>query len=161
MKKKNISNKKGLPSEVKNVIVILIVLVVLLVLMYFLTTRILSKNDKKDMVLENAIQYDEILAGESFNQSNEEYYVIYFDSKDESLDISSLVSSYQLEGEGTKLYNVDLSNGFNKKYITDGDVITTDSVNLKVKNATLIKFNNKEVSQVITDIEEIKSILNS
>lgn len=161
MKKVSNKNKKEIPSEVRNIIIILIVIFVLLVSMYFLTTRILEKNKEEDYVVESAIQYDEILAGESFNQNNDEYYVIYFDSTDEELEISSLVSSYQLAGEGIKLYNVDLSSGFNTKYITDKDVVTTDPASLRVKNGTLIKFTNHEVSEVITDIHEIENKLSN
>lgn len=160
MKRDYLKSKKGLPSEVKKTIIIILVAAVLLVGMYFLTTAILSKDNEKEKITENAIQYDEILAGESFNQ-NGVYYVIYYDSTDEYSTISSLISSYQLNNTDTKLYSVDLSNGMNKKYITDGDIITSDASSLRVKDSTLLKFNNGEVSEVITDTSEITNFLNS
>ena len=160
MKRDYLKSKKGLPSEVKKTIIIILVVAVLLVGMYFLTTAILSKDNEKEKITENAIQYDEILAGESFNQ-NGVYYVIYYDSTDEYSTISSLISSYQLNNTDTKLYSVDLSNGMNKKYITDGDIITSDASSLRVKDSTLLKFNNGEVSEVITDTSEITNFLNS
>ena len=161
MKRDYLSNKKGLPSEVKKTIIIILVAIVLLVGMYFLTTIILSKDNEEEKIMENAIQYDEILAGESFNQKEEEYYVIYYDSTDEYSTISSLISSYQLNNTDTKLYSVDLSNGMNKKYVTDGDIVTLDASSLRVKDNTLLKFSNGEVSEVITDTSEITSFLNS
>ena len=161
MKRDYLKSKKGLPSEVKKTIIIILVVAVLLVGMYFLTTAILSKDNEKEKITENAIQYDEILAGESFNQKEEEYYVIYYDSTDEYSTISSLISSYQLNNTDTKLYSVDLSNGMNKKYITDGDIVTSDASSLRVKDNTLLKFNNGEVSEVITDTSEITNFLNS
>ncbi len=160
MKRDYLKSKKGLPSEVKKTIIIILVVAVLLVGMYFLTTAILSKDNEKEKITENAIQYDEILAGESFNQ-NGVYYVIYYDSTDEYSTISSLISSYQLNNTDTKLYSVDLSNGMNKKYITDGDIVTSDASSLRVKDNTLLKFNNGEVSEVITDTSEITNFLNS
>ena len=160
MKRDYLKSKKGLPSEVKKTIIIILVAAVLLVGMYFLTTAILSKDNEKEKITENAIQYDEILAGESFNQ-NGVYYVIYYDSTDEYSTISSLISSYQLNNTDTKLYSVDLSNGMNKKYITDGDIVTSDASSLRVKDNTLLKFNNGEVSEVITDTSEITNFLNS
>ena len=160
MKRDYLSNKKGLPSEVKKTIIIILVAAVLLVGMYFLTTIILSKDNEEEKIMENAIQYDEILAGESFNQ-NGVYYVIYYDSTDEYSTISSLISSYQLNNTDTKLYSVDLSNGMNKKYVTDGDIVTLDASSLRVKDNTLLKFSNGEVSEVITDTSEITSFLNS
>ena len=163
MKKNNIINtKREVPSEVKRGIIIVVVAVLVVLFMYFLTTRILAKDDSsnEDKVRENAIQYDEILAGESFNKTGE-YYVIYYDSTNQYSSISSLISSYQLNNTETKLYSVDISNGMNSKYVTDGKIVTKDSSSLRVKDNTLIKFNNGKVEDVITDIEEITSILNS
>ena len=162
MKKDYLNKKKGLPSEVKKTIIIIVVAVVLLVGMYFLTTVILNKDsDDTSKITENAIQYDEILAGESFNQSEDEYYVIYYDSSNEYSVISSLISSYQLNNSDTKLYSVDLADGMNKKYVTDGNIVTDNASSLRVKDTTLLKFNNGEVSEVITDTNEITSFLNS
>ena len=163
MKKNNIINaKREMPSEVKRGIIIVVVAVLVVLFMYFLTTRILAKDDSsnEDKVRENAIQYDEILAGESFNKTGE-YYVIYYDSTNQYSSISSLISSYQLNNTETRLYSVDISNGMNSKYVTDGKIVTKDASSLRVKDNTLIKFNNGKVEDVITDIEEITSILNS
>ena len=162
MKKDYLNKKNGLPSEVKKTIIIIVVAVVLLVGMYFLTTVILNKDsDDTSKITENAIQYDEILAGESFNQSEDEYYVIYYDSSNEYSVISSLISSYQLNSSDTKLYSVDLADGMNKKYVTDGNIVTDNASSLRVKDTTLLKFNNGEVSEVITDTNEITNFLNS
>ena len=162
MKKDYLNKKNGLPSEVKKTIIIIVVAVVLLVGMYFLTTVILNKDsDDNSKITENAIQYDEILAGESFNQSEDEYYVIYYDSSNEYSVISSLISSYQLNSSDTKLYSVDLADGMNKKYVTDGNIVTDNASSLRVKDTTLLKFNNGEVSEVITNTNEITSFLNS
>ena len=162
MKRDYLNSKKGMPSEIKKTIIIIVVAVVLLVGTYFLTTLILeSDNNDDERITENTIQYDEILAGESFNQSEDDYYVIYYDSTDEYSTISSLISSYQLNNTDTKLYSVDLANGMNKRYVTDGDIVTDSADSLRVKDNTLIRFNNGEVSEVITDLTEITNILNS
>ena len=161
MKRDYLNSKKGLPSEVKKTIIIILVAVILLVGMYFLTTLILSRDVEEEKITENTIQYDEILAGSSFGQSEDEYYVIYYDSTNEYSTVSSLVSSYQLNGGDIKLYSVDLSNGINKKYITDGDIVTSDASSLRVKENTLLKFEDGEVSETITDLSEIMDILNS
>ena len=161
MKRDYLNSKKGLPSEVKKTIIIIVVAALLLVGMYFLTTLILSKDTEEEKVTENAIQYDEILAGESFNQGDGEYYVIYYDSSDQYSTISSLISSYQLNNSDTKLYSVDLSNGMNKKYVTDVDIVTDDASSLRVKANTLLKFEDGEVTETITDTNKITSFLNS
>ena len=164
MKKNSIiKNRGGMPSEVKKTIIIIVVIVVVLAFMYFLTTKILEKNSSSssDDVTESVIGYDKILAGESFDQNEEEYYVVYYDSTNAYSAIGSLVSYYQMNDTGIRLYSVDLSDGLNRKYVTDGDVVTTDAPSLRVKDNTLLKFNNGVVVEIITDITEITNILNS
>ena len=150
-------------GQVKKVIIILVVIVILLGGTYLLTTKILKKSNSttSNKVTKNSIQYDEILAGESFNQNNDEYFVIYFDKSNNSSSFSSLVSSYQLNNTKTRMYSVDLSSGFNKDYVTDGEVVVHDINDFKVKDGTLIKVKNGEVEEVITDTTEITNILNS
>lgn len=145
----------------KRVVIILICVVLLFGLMYFLTTRILSKEvtkkRKQSEVTESTIQYEKILAGESFTMEQEEYYVVYYDSTDTNL--SSTIATYQADKKDIKLYSVDLNDGMNKKYITDSDINTSSIENLKVKNPTLIHFKNKEAVDTITDENEIKDYL--
>ena len=107
---------------------------------------------------ESSIQYEKILAGESFTMDQEEYYVVYYDSTD--TELSKTISTYQSDKKDIKLYSVDLSDGMNKKYKTDGDVDTSSIENLKVKNPTLVHFKNKEVVDTITDENEIEDYLN-
>lgn len=145
----------------KRVVIILLCVVLLFGLMYFLTTRILSKEvtkkRKQSEVTESTIQYEKILAGESFTMEQEEYYVVYYDSTDTNL--SSTIATYQADKKDIKLYSVDLNDGMNKKYITDSDINTSSIENLKVKNPTLIHFKNKEAVDTITDENEIKDYL--
>ena len=145
----------------KRVVIILLCVVLLFGLMYFLTTRILSKEvtkkRKQSEVTESTIQYEKILACESFTMEQEEYYVVYYDSTDTNL--SSTIATYQADKKDIKLYSVDLNDGMNKKYITDSDINTSSIENLKVKNPTLIHFKNKEVVDTITDENEIKDYL--
>lgn len=161
MKKTTYGNE--MQGQVKKVIIILVVIVILLGGTYLLTTKILKKSNSttSNKVTKNSIQYDEILAGESFNQNNDEYYVIYFDKSNNSSSFSSLVSSYQLNNTKTRMYSVDLSSGFNKDYVTDGEAVVHDINDFKVKDGTLIKVKNGEVEEVITDTAEITNILNS
>ena len=72
-----------------------------------------------------------------------------------------MLSSYQLNNSDTKLYSVDLANGMNKKYVTDGDVVTDGASSLRIKDTTLLKFTDGEVTETITDTNEITSFLNS
>ena len=65
MKNDYLNTRKDFPVEVKKVLIIIVIVVVLIIAMYFLTTKILSKDsdNSSNKVMENAIQYNEILAG--------------------------------------------------------------------------------------------------
>ena len=161
--KKNMLYKSNneVDNYIKKVGIIILIMVILLGLTYLFTNIVLNKDDNNEnRVTESGIQYDEILVGESFNMKQDEYYVIYFDKNDSYSSVSSLISSYQLNDDGKiKLYSADLSNVFNKKYVSDS-IETNDINNFKIKVNTLIKFNQGNVDEVITDLDEIISILN-
>ncbi len=145
----------------KKALIITICILAVLVLMYFLTDRILSKSEENNNTEEIVIQYDKILAGESFNQGEDDYYVIYYDSSDEYSTLPSLVSTYQSQTDKTRLYSVDLNDGMNQKYKTDGDIVTTSASELRVKYPTLLHFVNHQVTEVITDSTQINEYLSA
>ena len=155
----NYTTNSELSTDARKVIIIVACVAVLLIAMYFLTTRILEKQNNDTEVTELPIQYDQILAGSSFNQQQEEYLVIYYDASDEYSSLPSLVSSYQSGDHDIKLYIVDLSDVMNAKYLTEGDVVTDSPSSLRVKDPTVLRFRNQEVSEVITDMNEITSLL--
>ena len=67
------SGSFSLSSIIKVVLVILLVLLIF----YFLTVGILNKKSKTIVSNNESIQYREILAGESFDLSDNEFYVFY------------------------------------------------------------------------------------
>ena len=156
------TKSKGLSDTAKTAIVIVICMAILFGVMYFITTKVLDNaNNQEDEMTEAVIQYDKILAGESFNQSEDEYLVVYYDSSDDYSTLSSLISTYQNNSDDkTKLYSVDLADGLNKKYI--GDSVNTNSASqLKVVYPTMLRFRNHEVVETITDLNEISTYLAS
>lgn len=159
-KKKNSSKEIMEMDHVSKKLIIMIgVIVLLFVFMYFLTTKILEKQNIESEKVNKVIQYDEILAGQSFSMKREEYYVLYYDASDEYEDLSSLISTYQSKEDVVKLYYVNLGNGMNKKYITDGDIVVDSASELRVKNATMIHFKSGKVEEVIENKDEIKEYL--
>lgn len=158
MTKKKITNykyKSNTSSTFKTAVIMIICILLLLGIFYLITTKILDNaKKKKDETLDVYIQYDEILAGESFNQKEEEYLVVYYDSSDKYSILKSLVSSYQSKDDVTRVYTVDLANGMNKKYIGD-QVDTSSPSSLKVVYPTMLRFKNGSVSETITSDDEI------
>ena len=133
---------------------IIIFVLLFLVGFYFLTVYLLNKKEPY-VILNNAnIQYTEILAGETFNQKDDDYYVLFFDKEsDDAEEYNNLISEYKNSDSNRTIYIVDLSEGLNKKYIDSQEYNknVTDISNLKIKGATLIHVVNGKVNDYVVD----------
>ena len=160
-------NKAQYSDSLKNIIKILGIVLVMFIIIYIGTAIArgelkLKKEEKKSE--EVTIQTEEILAGSTFNITNNEYMVLYYDFSLKNAGVyGTIFSSYKNSGNSVKMYRVDLSKGFNKSYVTDGKVNSnpTSADNLKVKTPTLIRIKNKKVTKVISTKEGIKTYINS
>ena len=141
------------------------VILVLIIAIFYGLTIIITKN--KNQELENEvpsntkIQYEEILAGSSFNMKDSEYVVVYYDFSDTELsELASQIYSYSYTGE-YRLYTVDMSNGFNKPYITgeDSDKSPNSAEDLLIKGPTLIKFKDGKVEKYVEGFDEVLEYL--
>ena len=95
--------------------------------------------------------------------SDEDYYVIFYDKGDEEINsvYSSLASNYKYKGE-KKIYTVDMSSGFNKKFLTTGESNKNPSSveDFQINGPTLILVSNHSVSLYIEGEDSIKEYLN-
>ena len=74
-------------KELLKVLRVIFAVIVVLGAFYLLTVAILGNGDTKDEVKEATIQYEEILAGSSFDMKEDKYVVCYFDYSDEELEV--------------------------------------------------------------------------
>lgn len=142
--------------EPKKVLKIIIIMVITLGVFYLLTLGILSKKDSVYGKINSSIQYNKILVGQSFNQKRKEYLVLYYNSKKDDMDtIHTLISNYNDKKDKIFLYTVDMSEAFNKQFISDeSNTNPTTAEELKIAGVTLIHFkDNKVLSYVTDDIE--------
>ena len=155
--KKNIDKKIGkIGSSTKNelfkTLKIIFIVFVFLAAFYLLTIMIIGQDEEKSNE-ETAIQYEEILAGSSFSMNDKEYLVVYYDKTDTEVysSIYSSVTTYQNKEDSLRIYTVDMNDGFNKKYVSDGDGNNTpeEAIDLSINGPTLIKFVDGKVSEYI------------
>ena len=164
-KTKNVNKKidaieTNTSKELLNIFRILFVVIVVLSLFYLLTVFIVGKDDKEELK-ETAIQYEEILAGSSFNMKNNEYVVVYYDFSDTELtDITSSIYSYSYTGK-YRLYTVNMNSGFNKSYATEDESNKNPekAEDLAIKGPTLIRFVDGKVEEYIEGKEDILAYL--
>ncbi len=164
-KKNEMSSEVEFNTSVKNVIIVSLVVVVVLGVFYLLTVELTNDDtaDNSNASQQTSIQTEEILAGSSFNRTDDEYLVVYFDKSDSDLysNLGSVISTYKSKDERIPLYMVDMSSTFNKGYITEEEVNQnpTSIEELKINGPTLIKFNNNSVTEYVQGEEAITNYL--
>lgn len=149
-------------KEVLKVLRLLLIVIIVLGAFYLLTVSIVGNSDDKEKVAETAIQYDEILAGSTFNMKDDTYLVCYFDFSDTELtDLTAKLNSYSYSGK-YRLYTVDMSNGFNKVFSKEGDINRRPNTasELTINGSTLIKIADGEVQDYVEGTEAILEYLN-
>lgn len=144
-------NSKEKPLEPKSFAIILVVLLLFFVILYIITGIFITKDikwfDKKEITEDTNILTNRILAIDMLRQAEEEYYVYFYNPKDENSSVTSVVSKLT-----EKVYRVDLSDEFNSNYVGEEASGIVDLVeNLKVVNPTLIKIVSGVMTEFYTD----------
>lgn len=168
MKKKTKRNlyKTNSSSDVEysKVIKISIGVILVLALVYFVTAlangEIKFNNKNKNENVETSIQYEELIAGQILNRSDNDYYVLLFNFTDTYASYYlSIKDTYTQKDKSLPVYIVDLEKETNKGIVANEDnkiKIYVDNVNdLKVNSPTLIRIRNHRVVQSIEERDKI------
>lgn len=159
-KKKSVIEKqfKSDDTEINSVIKIIVGIILAFAIVYFAFAIITGeiKIGKKENT-KVMIQYEEILAEQTFKQKDEDYFVLYYDFNGDDISIINGVIS-KLSGT-LKTYKVDLNSKFNTQYIENSNAQIktnpTKITELKVKNPTLIRISNKKIIKFIIGEDKI------
>ena len=113
-----------------------------------------DKNENADS--SNSVS-NQIVASNIFNQSENSYYVYFYNFNDEDERVSSSISNIS-----DVVYRVNTASGFNSKYVTDGsgNINAKTLDDLKVKAPTLIKIDNDTISSYYEGVNGIINALN-
>ena len=164
--KKNNQKEEVVTSySIKSILILVGCVLVVFLGFYLFTLHMTKKNSEssnEDITDEVSFSYDTILLGQSLSMSDEEYYVLYYDFDDEnSSTYQDLFTNYQSSEEHSPIYQVDMSSGFNKQYITEGESNQHPASvsEFAIKGATLIKVRNHEVVDYLEGEESITNLL--
>lgn len=171
MKKKKQRNYiKTTTTDIEYMKVIKIAIGVILVLgIVYLVTALATgeiKLKKEEVIKEETkIQYEEIIAGEVFNRTADDYYVLLFNFTDTFASYYlSKIDSYNAKDNSLPFYIVDLEKSQNGDYVTedeDYDIGKPNQISdLKVVNPTLLKISNGKTSEVVVGRENILNFFN-
>ena len=167
-KKKIEQVDSGFDSNVWHYITVISIVVIFICLFYLLTLYITSKNGNNDSKKDDIeatvseISYSDIMVGRSFSISDGEYYVMYYDKTDDSINssLTSVVSDYKSREEHLDIYSVNMGDGLNKKYAKDeSNHNPSNASEIAISGPTLIKFNDGEVVGYVEGIDEITDYL--
>ena len=147
-------------SPIRKFIIIICVLITLISTIYIVTALFLTKEldwfskDKKENAEQTEKSSNSILASALFKQSEESYYVYFYDFNEEKNAITDTINS---KWANKKFYKVDTSSAMNAKYVSDkGNKMAKTLSELKVVSPTLIKISN----ETIVEYYENNEILN-
>ena len=166
--KKEITKKiekmeSGAENDILKVLRVIFIVMVVFAFFYLLTVAIVGR-DEEEETEETAIQYEEILAGSSFTMRDDEYLVVYFDfTSEDASDINSAIYTYS-SGYGDdilRVYTVDMSNAFNKKYASEDDSNENPETagDLLINAPTIIRIKDGKVAEYIDDLDDVLDYL--
>ena len=164
---KKIESDEDIKDSLASKIIVVCSVIIVLSLFYLLALHITNKNagntDTSSDTGDSSSDYSEILLGSSFNRSEKEYLVIYYDRENEDVSstLSTSITDYSTKDKALTVYTVDMSNMFNKDYNTSDEVNTNPSEvsELKINGPTLIRFVDGKVEEYITGTDDIKDYL--
>ena len=159
---KKVDNKKNLKKveeeidesySLKYKIIVVSCVIIFLALFYLLAVHITNKNSASNSSnntneTSTTSDYSEILFGSTFNS-------------DLSSELNTTVTDYSTKDDSLTIYTVDMSNMYNKAYVTEEDTNKTPSNidELRINGPTLIKITNGEVTSYVEGTESIKEYL--
>lgn len=134
------TNGSAESDEYKKLIILVAIIATVFILFYVLTKSFTKENHDdifKNDLNASEIQYKEIIIGSMFDR-NGHYYVLLIEKDDQ---YKELFNSYASNLE--KLYTVDLTSAFNKKYLSDE--YSYDEDDFKVKGTVLVEIDDHEI----------------
>lgn len=137
--------------DTKKMIITLFIVLAIIAIFYGITILITKnkKEEAKNETYDTVIQYKDILVGELYNQREDDYYVLAYNSDEESQNYISSLTSYSDLELAIKTYTIDLTTAFNKKYVaSESDFNNSYPI---FSGPTLLRITNKQITEIYED----------
>ena len=144
-------------KEIKNMLIILGSVVLLVLVFFFITSFVVEKKQKDPLILQPAIQYDEILVNSILNRSPEKYYVLVAKNMDNTNLYNAYIQIAKTKENALKVYTVNLENAFNISFLKETPNLSVTNINeIAFSEDTLILV---EKGKIINSFEGREDIL--
>ncbi len=146
-------------QHIRRYVIIVMVIIIILSVLYILSSLFITKeldwfNKKEKEEDKQEEKTDDILASEIFKQTEEEYYVYFYDFSEVENVITETVGN---KLSYAKVYRVNTSLVMNSKYVGEtGNKKAKNLDELKVVPSTLIEISNGEIKGYYEGNEIIK-----
>ena len=164
-KKKKEKNFEEETNYVSRFILYLLILLILLIIGYLVIGIFVNKTisfNKKDTKETSEVTIDNktILAGEIFDQKEDEYYVLVYNKNEENSILGTWKGVYSGKENALKIYEVDSETKLNGKFIVkeNSNKDAQSYSELRIVSPTLIKISDKKIVEYIEGEEQIKNI---
>lgn len=140
-------NKIENTNQIKKFITIISILIITFLIIYILSAIFITKelkpfDNKKTNDVSSNID-NSILASSIFKQTEDQYYVYFYNFNEKDQTITDLINNKLLEN---KVYKVDTSSSMNANYVSDiGNKEAKNLEQLKVTANTLVKIVDDEI----------------
>lgn len=163
--KKNVEKTQGQEqiikrNELKTFAFVIIVVAVIFLVFYGITLLVKPGEVKKETgILQENIQYNEIMVGQILNRKDKEYFVLLKES--DNLNNALYLDYLEIYSNDKGIYyTANLNHSFNQNYISDlTEVKGQDVSKFKFNDTTLIKIKDNKVNKVYTTHDEIVAAL--
>lgn len=163
-KEKNNNSKNTVMNgnELKSLIILVVIVSLIFLAFYGITLLVDKKENKGETgVLQETIQYDEIMVGQILNRKEKDYYVLIKNSDNNYNNLYlAYLNTYVTNNEEAKYYTVDFGNALNSSYVGETTIIDKNNFfDSKFADTTLIRVKNNKISKVYSTHEDIFTLL--
>ena len=163
--KNGVEEKNEFMRLVKIILIVTAIFAVFYVVTIIVTNRAEAAKAKEEVANEEEkedvdIQYRDIMIGTLLSKSGTYYVLIYDADEVRSDEYDALVLAVSSNEDSPKIYKANLTDSFNKKYLSKEENYYVDDISkFKVKGTTLVKVVDGKVDAAFDNYEAIKNKL--
>jgi len=156
LKKEEIVEKSQITKLIKTIILLLIIIGAIYLISIVFITKEVDWFDKEEETQQENVT-NSILASRIFEQSEETYYVYFYNFEKEDKNLTSSIATKITE---EPVYKVDTNSVLNSKYVSEESNKNAKTLDeLKVKAPTLIKISGDTITEYREGTDSILNLL--
>lgn len=152
-------------DELSKLVKIVLLVTAIIIVFYFITTFVTRKANaintvKKIKTNDKAeIQYENLIIGSMLKIDGKFYVLIEKDGDEKLTEYETSIQTIKANDEAPKIYTANLTDSFNKTYLSEESNYDSDLTKFKVNGTTLVKISDHKIEKTYDKYEDIKGEL--